>query len=77
MNNSLPGFREPVRSWVYAAIDQGWDMTVTRRGHILLKNPETGRSVGVQPKSQWQGRALNNCRAQMRRAGIKLPDSRN
>jgi len=60
-----------VKHLVKLARHQGWQVEIGGGGHVVYRGPNGARVVGPLTPSDY--RALDNCRAELRRAGLRLP----
>lgn len=60
-----------LKGWMGAAHKQGWRVRRTGSGHYCWITP-AGKSIFT-PSTPGRGRSMNNTRAQLRRAGLRIP----
>lgn len=60
-----------LRPLIAAAIEQGWDVAQTKRGHVRFRPPGGGRPVFAS-KTPSEYRSAMNTRAELRRAGLEV-----
>lgn len=61
-----------IRPIVKRAKKQGWNVDVTRGGHVRFVPPQSGGSVVIASGSASDSRSIKNLRAQLRRAGLDI-----
>lgn len=64
--------KRELRPLVSAAIEQGWEVTLTGGGHLRFKAP-TGALVFCASTPSGGRRSIENTEAMLRRAGLVLP----
>ena len=62
--------RAMLRQWERVARRQGW--TVSQGGRHLLWHGPDGQVRVTTPSTPGRGRAMANCRARLRRAGLEI-----
>lgn len=68
----IPRVKKELRPLVVAAIEQGWEVTVTGGNHLRFKSP-TGALVFAPSTPHGGKRSIQNTTAELRRKGLILP----
>ncbi|GAA0993878.1 hypothetical protein GCM10009551_056920 [Nocardiopsis tropica] len=65
-------YAHQLRAFISLAEAQGWQVTRTSSGHIRFTPPDPAAQIVIAPGTTSAGRAVQNLRGGLRRAGLVL-----